>query len=192
MSRRRRKQRGLRAPLVSYTGGGELVALKPAPSKTHNAHGWAQSEPARDAVTHAQATARVLDALRNDTQNLLKTLDAFGCGASTRVLCVVERPIVADVVGAAMRADVGIALRDDGERPLIELASVIRAHGHLLVIAPIALAPRLVRLVAEAQPRSTDFVDEDDLLEQLEDITAPRIVVTRFGVSIESMEGRPQ
>lgn len=186
MSRRRRKPRGLRAPLVSYAGGGAIVALRPAPSKTHNAHGWSQRAPAADAITHAQATARVLDALRNDARNHLATLDAFGCGESARLVAAIERPLVPFFIAAAERFVDADAIR----APLFKLVSIVRAHGHLLVIAPIALGSSVLSAAVEAYAHVGSFMrGGEQLFDELEQTPAPRIIATRFGVTIETVKG---
>jgi hypothetical protein len=204
LSRRQKgaSQRPLRAPLVSFAGGKVVERLAPAKSKPHSAHGWAQEPIELDSMRHVRQCTRVLDAVRRDAQNICAVLDGFGLGPATRVVIVVERPLVRAVIDALehpIEIETRVVFDDDGEDIWTEskhvqlftmVSTLARSDGHMLAVAPIATLPHLLPALAKAvtSQLASGGVNGDGLAEIAERIAAPRVLATRFGLSVESLD----
>ncbi len=201
-SRKVRSSRPLRAPLVSFAGGKVVEQLTPTKSKPHSAHGWASGGNELDPMRHVQQCTRMLDAVRIDSRAILATLDCFGLGPTTRAVLVVERPLVRSVVDALSRriqVETNVVFDDDGEDIWVEskhvqletlVSTLARSDGHMVAVAPISTLPHVLRALAAAitTQLASGRIDPRALAELAELIPAPRVLATRFGLSIESLD----
>lgn len=178
---RRRKNRGLRAPLGAFKGATQLSQRAPK-GRAYSAHGWPAERVELDPRRHADVGANVRAKLRGDASVILATLDAFGMGDSTRVVVMVERPLVRTFVDAANESH-----SERVDESIAHLVRVARSDGHLLTIAPIATIETLVWFAA---PPSMGWEALETLCELAAQTPAPLVIATRFGLTVESLEGR--
>jgi hypothetical protein len=178
---RRRKNRGLRAPLGAFKGAAQLSQRAPK-GRAYSAHGWASERAELDPRRHAEVADNVRAKLRDDARVILATLDAFGMGGATRVVVMVERPLVRGFVDAANESHT-----ERVDESIAHLVRVARSDGHLLTIAPIATIETLVLLAA---PSSIGWEALEDMRDLAAQTPAPLVIATRYGLSIESLEGR--
>ena len=178
---RQRKQRGLRAPLAAFKGAAPLAQRAPK-GRAYSAHGWPSESAPLDPKRHADVGANVRAKLRGDASVILATLDAFGMGDATRVVVMVERPLVRTFVDAVNASE-----SERVDESIAHLVRVARSDGHLLTIAPIATVETLLWFAA---PSTVGWESLDALCELAAQTPAPLVLATRFGLSVESLEGR--